>query len=274
MRTGIIGGGRAAYAFARSFARVGWNVEGVYLRAGSPSRISDELSLPRLGLAPLLANCDLVLLAVTDSALAELAQDCARNAPSETFLMHASGAESSELFRRPRSFALHPLRALRADDDLAGTFFVFDGDAGSEALARELAGGLGGTLSTIAPAMKAKYHAAAVFASNFVAVVLETSERLMREAGVEMEPRHLAALARSAVANWEQGIGAGRFTGPIARGDAAVVARHLEALGGDDHATALYRELSRNLVAQLLAAAPDRSDLKEIARRLDDLHVS
>lgn len=275
MRIGIIGGGRAARVLAHNFVRAGHPVIGFALRDASMSTLPGELQVPRLSVEELAQTADLLLLAVSDSALPEMASRCSALAAGETYLFHLSGAHASTLFARPRSFALHPLRALRgADDNLEGALFVFDGDAESEQLARELVSGWGGTFATIDPDAKPKYHAAAVFASNFIAVLLDRSETLMLDAGVEVQPAHLADLASSAIINWRENAGTSRFTGPIVRGDTGVVESHLEALAGRPEVLELYAALSSQLVATLMASSPERVDLKEIEQLLEGLHVS
>jgi predicted short-subunit dehydrogenase-like oxidoreductase (DUF2520 family) len=75
---------------------------------------------------------------------------------------------------------------------------------------------------------RAAYHAAASIASNFLVTLEAAAERLAATAGVPREA--LAPLARAAVDNWA-GLGAhDALTGPIARGDADVVARQREAV--------------------------------------------
>ena len=75
---------------------------------------------------------------------------------------------------------------------------------------------------------RAAYHAAAAVASNFLLAVEDAAERLAATAGVPREA--LVPLVRATVDNWAaQGVHAA-LTGPIARGDEAVVARHRAAV--------------------------------------------
>jgi predicted short-subunit dehydrogenase-like oxidoreductase (DUF2520 family) len=61
----------------------------------------------------------------------------------------------------------------------------------------------------------------------------------------------LAALALSAMENWRQHEDAGRFTGPAARGDAAVLEQHREALGGEEQVAELYELLAAEIARAL-----------------------
>lgn len=269
MRIGIVGGGRAAYALARSVDASRLELGGVTLRAGSMSRIGEDLGIAILPLESLLERADVVALAVSDSALPEIAESLNERAPASTYLFHLSGAHSASLFSRARGFALHPLRAISRNESLTGSLFVFDGDGESESIARQLVEQFGGTFTAIDAQLKPLYHAAAVFASNYVAAMLESSEQLMRKAGVEVRPEHLASLARSAIANWEASSGAARFTGPLVRGDASVVARHVEALEGERELHHLYSAIGRELVRAIARHSPERADLEQLARALD-----
>ncbi len=95
------------------------------------------------------------------------------------------------------------------------------------------------------------YHAAAVLASNAVIGLQSTAARLLTQAGVDERDavKALAPLMRATLENLqERGAGAA-LTGPVARGDAAVIASHLEALGRDAPDAALvYRALLDPLV--------------------------
>ena len=87
------------------------------------------------------------------------------------------------------------------------------------------------------------YHAAAVFASNYVDVLLAEGMRLLQSAGwSEKEATAgLLALTEGTLASVRrQGVVAG-LTGPVRRGDVSTVERHLAALSGP--AADLYRML-------------------------------
>src|SRR6185312_4383852 len=98
---------------------------------------------------------------------------------------------------------------------------------------------------------RAAYHAAASIASNFVVTIEAAAERVAATAGV---PRAaLVPLVRAAVENWAALGAEEALTGPIARGDDAVVARQRmaiaarapELLGLFDALTEATRALAR-----------------------------
>ena len=93
----------------------------------------------------------------------------------------------------------------------------------------------------VAADQRAEYHAAATIASNHLVALLGQAARVADAAGVPAEA--LLPLVRAAIDNVDA-LGAGdALTGPVARGDADTVARHLDALPPDERAT--YRALAR-----------------------------
>jgi predicted short-subunit dehydrogenase-like oxidoreductase (DUF2520 family) len=247
MRLGILGGGRAAWAYGSAWKRIGWPLAGVWLRDESQSRITELLETPRFDLADLAADCDLLLVAVSDRAIGEVA-----NAIPETnaLVFHASGA----LLSVRGGFSLHPLKSLPpvgTPSDLEGTLLVFEGE--HRRTAKLIAAAVGARFCEVAPEQKALYHAAAVFGANYVAAALEISERLMKQSGVDNAREDLVALAQSAIENWRMHTDAKRFTGPAARGDREVMERHVEALAGEAEVARLYELLADQIAGSLLA---------------------
>lgn len=244
---GILGGGRAAWAFGSAWRRAGLPIAGVWLRQGSESKLPELLETRRADLATLAENSDLLLVAVSDRAIAEVAAQIPKTG---AIVVHASGA----LVSVRGGFSLHPLKALPPvgePSDLAGTLLVFEG--AHREIAAEIAAACGARFSEVASEHKPRYHAAAVFGSNYVAAMLDIAEQLMRRAGVDGVRDDLVHLAGSAIANWAAHTDARRFTGPAIRGDADVMARHLEALAGDSARAEIYELLAAQIAGSNLA---------------------
>jgi predicted short-subunit dehydrogenase-like oxidoreductase (DUF2520 family) len=206
--------------------------------------VAARLNAPAYGRGerPDLGDCDLLLIATPDGAIEEV---CTALAPSLTAgcsVVHFSGATSvSVLGAAPGPTAcVHPLQTIEVDrgpDQLEGAYAAVTGDRD---LGFELAERLGMHPFPVADDAKPLYHAASAFASNYLVTVTAVAVSLMERAGIEREValEALRPLQRRTVE------ATGRPpTGPIARGDAATVAAHLEAIGpGLDN---LYRALGR-----------------------------
>jgi predicted short-subunit dehydrogenase-like oxidoreductase (DUF2520 family) len=245
MRLGILGGGRAAWAYGLAWKRIGWPLTGVWLRDESTSRIAELLSTARLEIGDVTAESEILLIAVSDRAIEEVAS---RIPETEALIFHASGALPS----LRGGFSLHPLRTLPpvgTPVDLAGVPLVFEG--AHRRTAKLIATAIGGRFAEVSAEMKPLYHAAAVFGSNYVAACLDIAERLMRESGVTGVREDLANLARSAIENWTAHTDAARFTGPAARGDEAIMGHHREALERDPELRRLYDLLAEQIVSGL-----------------------
>jgi predicted short-subunit dehydrogenase-like oxidoreductase (DUF2520 family) len=242
MRLGILGGGRAAWAFGSAWKRIGWPLSGVWLRDESHSHIAELLQTTRRDMSDLARDSELLLVAVSDRAVDQVAGAIPE---TEALVFHASGA----LLSVRGGFSLHPLKSLPpvgTPSDLEDTLLVFEGE--HRRTAKLIAAAVGARFCEVAPEQKALYHAAAVFGSNYVAAALDVAERLMREAGVDNAREDLVALARSAIENWRLHTDAKRFTGPAARGDREVMERHAEALRGDPQVARLYELLAERIV--------------------------
>lgn len=247
MRLGIIGGGRAAWAFGSAWRRIGWPVAGVWLRDDSHSHIAELLQTARLDIHDVAAESELLLVAVPDSAVVPVAESIPA---SDAIIFHASGA----LPAQRGGFSLHPLKSLPPvgePSDLVDTLLVFEGE--HRKTAKLISRAIGGRFAEISASQKALYHAGAVFGSNYVAAVLEIAAQLTARAGIPATPDDLVALARSAAEIWRAGEGSKRFTGPAVRGDATTMASHLAALDCDPQLAEIYRRLAAVITGTNLA---------------------
>ncbi|MBV8518258.1 MAG: DUF2520 domain-containing protein [Acidobacteria bacterium] len=248
MRLGILGGGRAAWAFGSAWKRIGWPLSGVWLRDASRSRIAELLGTARMDLGDLARESELLLVAVSDRAIPLVAEQVPE---SDALIFHASGALAS----LRGGFSLHPLKSLPPvgePSDLDNTLLVFEG--AHKRTAKLIAAAVGARFAEVALEQKALYHAAAVFGSNYVAASLDVAQRLMERAGVGDVREDLVALALSAIENWRKHTDARRFTGPAVRGDRDVLERHLAALADDPQVAELYALLARVLGGPNLAS--------------------
>jgi len=203
-----------------------------------------------------LREMDVLLLAIPDDGIAETAAALAAQGRvgAGQVVLHLSGALSKEaLVALAASGAalgsLHPLQTLSdpatAPERLKGAVATVEGDPRAVEAASGLARDIGMVPVPIPSDQKPLYHAAAVFASNFLVALAGVAQRLFVSAGLPeaVARTALTSLMAGALENLRAAGPAEALTGPVARGDVDTIRRHLEALKGQD--AELYRVLSR-----------------------------
>jgi predicted short-subunit dehydrogenase-like oxidoreductase (DUF2520 family) len=206
-----------------------------------------------------------VFVTVPDSAVAHVAAELAAldaDIPAAVSFVHTSGAlglgSLAALRRRYAVGSFHPLRSFPEPlppDAFKGIVVAVDG---SSATLRRLLGRLARDLRAhprhVKDSRRAEYHAAAVFASNYVVALMGVATGLLEEIGWSETDavRGLTNLAAGALANVAKQGPPAALTGPIRRGDAETVERHIDALRSLDRRLAkgsrrvdLYRMLGQ-----------------------------
>jgi predicted short-subunit dehydrogenase-like oxidoreductase (DUF2520 family) len=219
-RLRIIGPGRAGTAMGRALEGAGWMVLDYLGRA-------DDVSCAAEG-------ADLLLIATPDAAIGPVAASV-RPDPAAV-VAHLSGLLGPDVLApHGRRAAIHPLVAMPHGPEAVarltppgGAWFAVSGDP----MALEVVRALGGRVLRVADENRAAYHAAAIMASNHLVALLGQVERVGGAAGVPLEA--FLDLARAALDNVAALGPAAALTGPVARGDWATVAEHLQALPADE----------------------------------------
>ena len=233
----VVGGGRVGTALASALGTSGCTVTHLSARA-----LPGDL------------DAEAYLLAVRDPFIASTATAIlAAHRGAPPVLLHTAGGLSSAILREAGAAGgavLHPLAAFAGREvPLAGVLFAIEGDDRGRQVALALVTRLRGQPLVLDAAQLARYHAAAVLASNHVLALVEDAARLLRDLGVErtVAQNGLASLFSGVAENL---VAAGlplALTGPIARGDIAAVERHLAALEGSS-ARATYLVTAGTLV--------------------------
>jgi len=267
----IIGPGVVGTTLGILATRAGYRVVGMAGRTEAKARAAAEAVPGGIRVGPparIAAAGGLVLLTVDDDAIEPL---CRQLAEAGAFrpgavVAHCSGAISSEALAPARDKcgaavgSMHPLQTFpdveAALASFAGTFCFCEGDEAAVAALEALAKAVGGRPARLPAAGKCLYHAAAVMACNYVTALLDAAAATAEHAGI---PRAealaaLAPLARATVDNVAERGPAGALTGPIARGDEALVARQYRRLAqADPHLGEIYRVLGVRTVEVALA---------------------
>ncbi len=240
MRFAIVGPGRAGGAFELALEATGATAVASIGRSDDPSTLD--------------ASLDLVVIAVPDGAIAEVAAAV----PRGPLVVHVSGATSLAplLAHHDRCGSLHPLvslpsaaagaEALQANPNIA--IAASSPDVLDEI--RSLADRLGARSFVVDDERRATYHAAASIAANHLVGLVGQIDRVTSADGLPIGP--FLEMMRAVLDNVERLGPRAALTGPVARADWGTVRSHLAALPNEEHE--LYRSL-----AAACAALVDRS---------------
>lgn len=205
-----------------------------------------------------LADADVFMLTVPDDQIADCCKQLARAGKlgPNSVVFHCSGALSSADLQAAREFgaavaSVHPIRSF-ADPALvsahfASTYCGIEGDAAALEILAPLLRAIGAVLVPVQTTSKTLYHAAAVFASNYVVSMMSVAQNALVASGVPANSALalLLPLTRECIENVARLGPAAALTGPIARGDTAVVARQQDAVRSwDQQVGALYEQLA------------------------------
>jgi len=276
---GIIGPGRAGVGLGLALAHAGYAVQlhGRHKKqvpAPLLLTVSDTDAAP-----PWIAQVGVVVLAVRDDAVRPLAEALAqaRAVGEGHVVLHLSGVHGQEALgplvtSRAALGSLHPLQTIaepeRAPGRLKGAWAAVEGMPRAVETAERLARDLGMRPFRIATKAKAIYHAGAVFASNYLVVVEAVAQRLLRHAGLSDADAWAALrpLVEGTLENLSRAEPRDALTGPVARGDTATIARHLESLAIDD--AKLYRALGRAALELAQKRGMDEATAEKVAGAL------
>ena len=256
----IVGAGHVGRALGRLFAARGvLPVQDVLTR----SHASAQAAVAFIGAGravdavEALRPASVWMLAVLDDRIAGVARQlAARGDLAGAVVFHCSGAKASSELEPLRAAgalvaSVHPVRSFadprQVADAFDGTFCGVEGDPEALAVLTPAFAAIGARVVPIDASAKTVYHAASVFASNYLTTVLDAALRAYQAAGIPAEvARELARpLASETLANVFRLGPETALSGPIARGDAATVARQQDAVNAWDPATgALYKALA------------------------------
>jgi len=242
MSTSVIGAGRVGLALAEALRDAGHRIAAVST-VTHPNRAKTRL--PETAIMPpdrAAAAADTVILAVPDDALAGLVRGLAAAGafrPGQ-LVVHTSGAHGLAPLRPAAAHgaltaAVHPAMTFTGADDDAQRLqqgevtFGITADPRARKRAARLVADLGGIPEWIAEADRTLYHAALAHGANHLVTLVNEARDRLRDAGVTQPDRVLRPLLEAALEN-ALNLGDAALTGPVSRGDAGTVARHLAAL--------------------------------------------
>ena len=256
----IIGAGNVGAVLGRLFQGSGaFRVQDVLTRSleSAVAAVSSIGAGRAVGKLAALHPADATMLAVPDDQIADTCVQLALQGLLQgTLVFHCSGARSSADLRSAVAkgavvASVHPIRSF-ADPQAVlhgfeGTWCGIEGDPGALAILEPALRLLGARPVLIDAAAKTVYHAAAVFASNYLVTVVDAALRAYQAAGIpeKIAREMVRPLATEALGNVLRLGPEAALSGPIARGDVATVRRQQVAVAAWDGPTgALYDALA------------------------------
>ncbi len=283
-RSAIVGTGRVAQAFGRLLTDAG--LPPVAVAGRTPAHAERAASFiggatTPVSIAAIPPQAHHVLIAVSDAAIAAVADELARGGMSGGVALHTSGAHGPQLLeplaRRGVSCGvIHPLQTL-ADPALGvaalrGATFGISGDDAAVEWARQLVAAAAGTPLRIHAGAFASYHAGAVMAGNAVIAAIDAAVVLLGAAGVEKRAA-LNAIRPLCLTSAQNALDIGpeaALTGPVQRGDAETVSAHVEALANcPAYVADLYRASGHALVEIARRRGLDGAAARAVEAALD-----
>lgn len=255
----IVGAGKVGKVLGQQFFKHQvFNIQDVFNRTAGRSAAACEFigaGKPVTEFAQLRA-ADIFMLTVPDDQI----RSCAAQLQSlnlfgpATLVFHCSGALSSaELGIEHGAASLHPMRSFADPDFVArqftGTICSLEGNVSATQVLSDAMHRIAVEVLRIDAAGKLLYHAAGVFASNYLVTLMDAALKTFVAAGIspEMAGRLAQPLAQETFNNIFRLGTQQALTGPIARGDLQTVSRHQEALKKWNlNIAQLYTELARS----------------------------
>lgn len=266
----VLGAGKVGRNLARALREVGADVT---LRAA------------RDGLPEERIEAEVILVAVRDGDIPKVAAGLAERrlvGHRETAIVHCAGALGPEALAAARvgkvSVAqMHPMISFASLDFQPGLGrgqLHVDGDPAAVKAAAAIGERLGMTPRTIASLDRVAYHAAAGLVANGAAALAAGGVDLLEKAGIDRATasRMLGPLLRSVAENVEHLGLPMALTGPVRRGDASAVERHLGTIRRlAPHLADLYSAAAKAqlpLARTLGEARPEAFDqIEEVLRK-------
>jgi len=270
---GFIGAGITGTALAVRLAQHGYQVIAVSSRSlSSAEKLAGRISGCQVynGAQEVADMAQLVFITTPDDIIPEVAAEVKWH--KEQSVVHCSGAHSIDILEPAKqqganTGCFHPLQTFasvdQAIENIPGSTFAIEAEEPLQGVLKEMATTLEGGWVTLKAGDKVLYHAAAVFACNYLVTLVKVATDLWQT--FQVPPEHaikaLMPLLRGTLSNIENVGLPNCLTGPIARGDMGTISRHLESLEKQaPPLLSLYKELGRQTIP--IALGKGRIDLQ------------
>ena len=260
LKSGFIGAGTVGSNLALRLTAKGYPVVAVSSRSHIPAeKLSKAIPGCRaVNNQTVAEKADLVFITTPDDIIGHIAAEVKWHQGQN--VVHCSGADSTAVLEPARKSGarvgtFHPLQTLTSHkstvEDMAGTTFAIEAEEPLLTILKDMATALDGRWIVLKAGDKVIYHAAAVMACNYLVTLVKIAADLWATIGISPQEARFALLPllKGTIHNIET-LGIPQcLTGPIARGDAGTIKKHLDKL--EETAPELlstYRELGRQTI--------------------------
>jgi predicted short-subunit dehydrogenase-like oxidoreductase (DUF2520 family) len=253
MKIALIGAGNVAYHLSKRFAECGVKVIQVFSRTQSRADIvAAKCNAEAItDLSKISRNCDVYLLAVSDSAIPEVSATLVKLGFKSKLIAHTSGATPSTTLSESgcsRFGVFYPLQTMSklSHPDFNKIPLCVDSINETDlALLTELGLKICPNVFHIPDTQRAVLHVAAVFVNNFANHMFHIGKEILDASDLPF--RLLLPLIQETVVKLDQGTPEEMQTGPAKRGDLETVQRHVELLKPFPEYQELYRMLTMSI---------------------------
>lgn len=274
MRVNIVGAGKLGKTLGRLLvdkARV--EIGGVVNQTIASSNLAIDFIGQGCAIVTIaqLPAADITLITTPDDSIEQVTADLLLNEHlQDSIVAHCSGSLSSQLLSALKGkgcsiASVHPLHSFAKPalsfEQFQGSYCSMEGDKKALTQLLKLFTKIGGCPVIIQQKHKTRYHAASVFASNYVVALADISQQLFVESGLSTKDSKamMTQLMQGVIANINQNETVKQaLTGPIQRGDNQTIKNHLNSLP-ENEIKQLYRLLGK--------ACINLSDLNQEAKK-------
>lgn len=270
MRIGIIGAGKVGTTLGKYLSIHGKNVTGFYSRTHESADEAATFAETETysSLCKLVEKSDVIFITTPDGVIHQVWGDLLHQDISNRIICHFSGSLSSHIFSGREEagasgISMHPMYAFsdkfHSYEQFHTAYLTLEGDPEAVAVMKPMWEAIGHHVLTLKAEDKIKYHAAAAMASNEMLGLMKASLDILSECGFSEKDSMalLTPLVQGNIASMLEKGCVNALTGPVERGDAQTVRKHLQALEGSK-AGKIYQSLGSTMVELAKRRNPDR----------------
>ncbi len=222
-----------------------------------------------------LQPADITFITTPDKYIHSACKELSKNKylKKESIVLHCSGALTTDELISIKNkgcytASVHPMRSF-ADPKLSigqynGTYCAMEGDEEAMPTIITLFKSIGSITYKVDKEKKSLYHAAGVFASNYMVTLSHQALSCMKQAGVEekIAMNVITNIMQGTLSNLENTLSPEKsLTGPIKRGDVSTIKKHMSSFENIDQRN-LYSSLGKETLSLTNLDDATKNDIK------------